>query len=106
MTLVLLPALRSDGATYNVSVRQVGRMFEGIGGLSGGGVGGKISKRNAKAVCVQATSKLLVNYPPEQRADILDILFRVLSVLFLFSFLLPAASLRRRASSAKSRNWR
>ncbi|XP_005089504.1 galactocerebrosidase isoform X2 [Aplysia californica] len=38
----------------------MGRQFDGIGGLSGGG----------------ATSKLLVNYPQEQRDQILDYLFK------------------------------
>ena len=36
------------------------RVFDGIGALSGGG----------------ATSKLLFSYPPKQRAEILDILFK------------------------------
>ncbi|KAK0049437.1 galactocerebrosidase [Biomphalaria pfeifferi] len=39
---------------------ELGRMFEGIGGISGGG----------------ATSKLLVNYPQKQRDEILDYLFK------------------------------
>ncbi|CAH1784603.1 unnamed protein product [Owenia fusiformis] len=38
----------------------LGRMFDGIGGISGGG----------------ATSKLLVNYPKKQRDEILDYLFK------------------------------
>lgn len=38
----------------------LGRRFDGIGGLSGGG----------------ATSKLLVNYPEPQRSEILDFLFK------------------------------
>ncbi len=37
-----------------------GKVFDGIGGLSGGG----------------ATSKLLVNYPEPQRSEILDYLFK------------------------------
>ncbi|XP_074641487.1 galactocerebrosidase-like [Tubulanus polymorphus] len=39
---------------------QLNRQFDGIGGISGGG----------------ATSKLLVNYPPTQKAEILDYLFK------------------------------
>ncbi|CAL1533497.1 unnamed protein product [Lymnaea stagnalis] len=39
---------------------ELGRAFDGIGGISGGG----------------ATSKLLVNYPKEQRDQILDFLFK------------------------------
>ncbi|KAI0238214.1 Galactocerebrosidase, partial [Lamellibrachia satsuma] len=38
----------------------LGRRFDGIGGLSGGG----------------ATSKLLVNYPEPQRSQILEYLFK------------------------------
>ncbi|ESO89802.1 hypothetical protein LOTGIDRAFT_218637 [Lottia gigantea] len=45
--------------TFDDSVG-LGRQFDGIGGLSGGG----------------ATSKLLVNYPEEQRNQILDYLFK------------------------------
>ncbi|ESO01741.1 hypothetical protein HELRODRAFT_157218 [Helobdella robusta] len=46
---------------YNISVSGgYGRSFDGIGAISGGG----------------ATSKLLVNYPPKQRDEILDYLFK------------------------------
>ncbi|KAL4232058.1 hypothetical protein ACF0H5_009636 [Mactra antiquata] len=41
-------------------IKDGGRRYDGIGGLSGGG----------------ATSKLLVNYPPKQRDQILDYLFK------------------------------
>lgn len=50
-----------DAATYPIDdTVGLGRVFNGIGGLSGGG----------------ATSKLLVNYPEQQRNEILDYLFK------------------------------
>jgi len=48
-----------DAAVYSVSASLLGRMFEGVGGLSGGG----------------ATSRLLPDYVEPQRSDILDFLF-------------------------------
>lgn len=55
------PQLSKVGGTYNFDDSNgLGRKFDGIGGLSGGG----------------ATSKLLVNYPQQQRDEILDYLFK------------------------------
>ena len=48
-----------SAASYPISATPLGRMFEGIGGLSGGG----------------ATSRLLPDYIEPQRSDILDYLF-------------------------------
>ncbi|XP_046548390.1 galactocerebrosidase-like [Haliotis rubra] len=51
----------SEAKVYEISDSLgLGRRFDGIGGLSGGG----------------ATSKLLANYPDEQRNQILDFLFK------------------------------
>lgn len=58
----------SKSVKYDLSVNAIeytvdntlGRIFDGIGGLSGGG----------------ATSRLLVNYPEPQRGQILDYLFK------------------------------
>nr|XP_033808926.1 galactocerebrosidase isoform X2 [Geotrypetes seraphini] len=61
--LLLLPLLVSSGsgADYVLDSRGgLGREFDGIGGLSGGG----------------ATSRLLVNYPEPYRTQILDYLFK------------------------------
>ncbi|CAL1528206.1 unnamed protein product [Lymnaea stagnalis] len=52
-------ALSADSIVFDNS-QGLGRLFDGIGGLSGGG----------------ATSKLLVNYPLQQRNEILDYLFK------------------------------
>jgi hypothetical protein len=48
-----------NAASYPISATPLGRMFEGVGGLSGGG----------------ATSRLLPDYIEPQRSDILDYLF-------------------------------
>ena len=50
---------RVHAASYAISATPLGRMFEGVGGLSGGG----------------ATSRLLPDYIEPQRSDILDFLF-------------------------------
>jgi len=56
-----VPAALGVNSTYNFDDSVgLGRKFDGIGGLSGGG----------------ATSKLLVNYPQKQRDEILDYLFK------------------------------
>ena len=50
-----------EGETYEINdINGVGRSFDGIGGLSGGG----------------ATSRLLVNYKEPYRSHILDFLFK------------------------------
>ncbi|KAK6174597.1 hypothetical protein SNE40_017840 [Patella caerulea] len=60
LSLCMLNTL-ADRVTYSFDDSVgLGRHFDGIGGLSGGG----------------ATSKLLVNYPEEQRNQILDLLFK------------------------------
>ena len=63
-TLLLLPLLLSPAAAPPPFVIDAdaagGRPFDGVGGLSGGG----------------ATSKLLPSYPPQQRSEILDALFK------------------------------
>ncbi|GAB1605893.1 galactocerebrosidase-like [Argonauta hians] len=59
--LLMTTSLVSSSYLYKVDRRDgVGRRFDGIGGLSGGG----------------ATSKLLANYPLQQRNEILDYLFK------------------------------
>lgn len=70
----------------------LGREFDGIGGLSGGGVsevcslfkvsldncvGGSVLLTKCR-FCSQATSRLLVNYEEPYRSQILDFLFKVL----------------------------
>jgi len=57
--LILTITVNSHTITFTDS-DGLGRQFEGIGGISGGG----------------ATSKLLVNYPQKQRDEILDFLFK------------------------------
>ena len=57
---ILATATSDDNTVVFDDSPGVGRLFDGIGGLSGGG----------------ATSKLLVNYPKEQRDQILDYLFK------------------------------
>uniref|UniRef100_A0A914V3T9 galactosylceramidase n=1 Tax=Plectus sambesii TaxID=2011161 RepID=A0A914V3T9_9BILA len=60
-TLLSLYLIVSVNGQYQISdITGVGRQFDGIGGLSGGG----------------ATSKLLVSYPEPQRSHILDLLFK------------------------------
>lgn len=56
--LALVVSISSSQVVLNASV--LGRRFDGIGGLSGGG----------------ATSRLLPDYPEAQRSDILDLLFK------------------------------
>ncbi|XP_022338081.2 galactocerebrosidase-like isoform X1 [Crassostrea virginica] len=57
----LLFVSRADSDTYTLDDSDgLGRRFDGIGGLSGGG----------------ATSRLLVNYPKKQQDEILDYLFK------------------------------
>ncbi|XP_076461151.1 galactocerebrosidase-like isoform X2 [Babylonia areolata] len=62
--VILCAALASahvKGTTYKFDDSSgLGRRFDGVGGISGGG----------------ATSKLLVNYPEKQRKEILDYLFK------------------------------
>ena len=58
LTILSLLSL-AHAATYAVSATPLGRVFDGIGGLSGGG----------------ATSRLLPDYVEEQRSQILDYLF-------------------------------
>jgi len=58
--LCLSVCLADDGTIVIDDAQGIGRYFDGIGGLSGGG----------------ATSKLLVNYPQKQRDEILDYLFK------------------------------
>ena len=60
LLFVTLPLSLVHAETYPVSSAPLGRMFEGIGGLSGGG----------------ATSRLLPDYQPKQRAELLDYLFK------------------------------
>ncbi|XP_071090451.1 galactocerebrosidase-like [Haliotis cracherodii] len=54
------PALSERDLYYLDDTSGLGRLFDGIGGISGGG----------------ATSKLLVNYPEKQRNEILDYVFK------------------------------
>jgi hypothetical protein len=58
----LVPAGAQDLPVPVITVdgKDTGRMFDGIGAVSGGG----------------ATSRLLLEYPPDQRSDILDFLFK------------------------------
>ncbi|XP_018085878.1 galactocerebrosidase isoform X1 [Xenopus laevis] len=63
MFILCLALLLAPGAPAQYSVDDfggLGRMFDGIGAISGGG----------------ATSRLLVNYPEPQRTEILDYLFK------------------------------
>ena len=59
LVLLCLSVSGVSAASYPLSVRGLGRRFDGIGGLSGGG----------------ATSRLLPDYKEPQRSDILDYLF-------------------------------
>lgn len=64
----------------------LGRQFDGIGGLSGGGV--RLIYRFDLLLFVQlfsiveATSKLLASYKEPQRSQILDYLFKVRRKIF------------------------
>jgi galactosylceramidase len=58
LILVALTAVRAQQYTLT-STNGLGRIFDGIGGLSGGG----------------ATSRLLVSYPDDLRSQILDYLY-------------------------------
>ncbi|XP_046548389.1 galactocerebrosidase-like [Haliotis rubra] len=61
LVLCVVAVYCSEAKVYEISDSLgLGRRFDGIGGLSGGG----------------ATSKLLANYPDEQRNQILDFLFK------------------------------
>ena len=60
LLLLTVPHCLVQAVTYPVSSASLGHMFEGIGGLSGGG----------------ATSRLLPDYQPKQRAELLDYLFK------------------------------
>jgi len=60
ISVVLVGVLSDDGTILIDDASGVGRRFDGIGGLRGGG----------------ATSKLLVNYPEKLRDQILDYLFK------------------------------
>jgi len=97
-------------AVYNLDdSKGLGRRFDGIGGLSGGGgslilnhsqippcphvlvspyrsIADILYSRvyvNIKASPSQATSRLLVSYPEKQRDEILDLLFKVFQILDL-----------------------
>ena len=59
LLLLLLVACIDLGAALSIDLGQPGRVFEGLGALSGGG----------------GTSRLLYDYPEPQRSDILDLLF-------------------------------
>ena len=50
----------NDHTTLTIDVSKVGQKFHGVGGLSGGG----------------ATTRLLIDYPVQQREQILDYLFK------------------------------
>ncbi len=56
--LVVLAIAAGESGVYIVDVNRLGRRFDGIGGLSGGG----------------ATSRLLPDYPEPHRQNILDYL--------------------------------
>jgi len=61
MLTAILPVIGQCSGSYPIDMSSgVGRRFDGIGGLSGGG----------------STSKLLVSYPPSLRSEILDYLFK------------------------------
>ena len=58
LPLALLGCAAAAPLSLNTSA--LGKTFDGVGGLSGGG----------------ATTRLLVDYPPAQRDDVLDFLFK------------------------------
>lgn len=125
LVVISLP-LCSCQAYYLSDKAGLGRVFDGIGGLSGGGVSsGKTSGfTNAKKVdelraqwriswFFQATSRLLVNYAEPYRSQILDYLFKVyqrhsalqFSLSLQVSFL-SAAKLRSFFAHFESGDWR
>lgn len=59
-TASCLQACLAATGTYTLDGSRLGRVFDGVGALSGGG----------------ATSRLLPDYPEEQRSQILDLLFK------------------------------
>ncbi len=62
LTALVVPATAASAVTTDVAVdgAAAGRTFDGVGAISGGG----------------GNSRLLVDYPPAQRAQILDYLFK------------------------------
>mgnify|MGYP006135376245 FL=1 len=61
LVLTLSRGAGSLNTTYTLTTAGgLGAQFDGVGAISGGG----------------ATSKLLICYPPQQRAEVLDMLFK------------------------------
>ena len=59
LLLMLVACIIDWSVALRIDLGQPGRVFEGLGALSGGG----------------GTSRLLYDYPEPQRSDILDLLF-------------------------------